>query len=144
MRPILFALALVVVPGIVMAQSLREIGEAEPMPDGMLASLALDLEEDLIIDGVQRWEGDLAGDATPDQLVEVTVAYRGGNAYFFTHWIFIGEGNGFPKMFPIDLGGGLQSVSIDGNDLVAVSYAYRDGDARCCPSGTEVTRIPLR
>jgi hypothetical protein len=128
-----------------LAQELPELPEAEPLPPTIEASLLGTLASDEILDRVRRWEGELYGDATPDQLVQATIAFKGGgNAYYLRHWIFVGAGDGYSIMIPITLDNGLRSVRLDGGDLVLTTYKYLDGDPNCCPSGSATVRMPLR
>jgi hypothetical protein len=126
-----------------LAQEMRQIPDSDPIPEAISASIQAGLSPDELLDSIRRWEGNLVGDATPDQLVQAAFSMNGGNGVFVRHWIFSGAPGGFTSYFPVELPGGILSAAIDGNDLVITVARLLDGDPRCCPSGTEVHRMPL-
>ncbi|OYX25385.1 MAG: hypothetical protein B7Z10_06435, partial [Rhodobacterales bacterium 32-66-7] len=106
------ALALALSPP-VHAQSLTELSAEAPMPPEIMASLTDQLAEDEVLDFVRRWEGDITGDAIPDQLVQAAmVGKEGGNAWWLRHYIFIGGEGGFPAFFPLNLDDGIISAAV--------------------------------
>jgi hypothetical protein len=144
MRPVLAVLLCLGLPSALWSQDLRAVSQDVPLPPAVVTTLAATVAEDEILDLVLRWEGDLAGDTTPDLLVQAAYGAKGGNAIFLRHWIFIGAGDSFGAYFPITLAGSIQTARIEGSDLVISVSSYRDGDARCCPSGTDLHRFPLK
>ncbi len=126
------------------AQELTPLPEGAPLAAEVEANLLPLLPENRFIDGFVRWQADLVGDAHPDQLVQAVIGYDGGNGYSFEHYIFIGNATGFSAFFPITLNGPISAVRLEDQALVFTLSTYIDGDARCCPSGTEVLRMPLR
>lgn len=125
------------------AQGLREVPESEAVPAAISASVEAAFTADDVLHGISRWEGNLVGDATPDQLVEAAFSPNGGNGVFVNHWIFVGASGGFSSYFPIELPGSILTAAIEGNDLVITVPRLLPGEARCCPTGTAVHRMPL-
>ncbi len=125
------------------AQELRAVPDSEPMPEAVSASVEATMNPDEALNGIRRWEGNIIGDATPDYLVEASFSPVGGNAFYPRHWIFIASPDRFESFFPIELPGSIISAAVEGNALVITVSTYLDNDPRCCPSGTEVVRMPL-
>jgi hypothetical protein len=125
------------------AQVMREVPDSEPMPSAVSASIEASMDPEEILNGIRRWEGNLVGDATPDYLVEASFSPVGGNAFYPRHYIFIASPDRFEAFFPIELPGSIISAGIEGNALVVTVSTYLPSDARCCPSGVEVVRLPL-
>lgn len=125
------------------AQELLVVPDTEPVPQAVSTSVAASMASDEVLNGITRWEGNIVGDATPDYLVEASFSPVGGNAFYPRHWIFIASPDGFEAYFPLELPGSIISAAIAGNALVITVSTYLDNDARCCPSGTEVIRMPL-
>lgn len=126
-----------------LSQDLREIPETEPLPATISASVQAGLATDDILHGISRWEGNLAGDANPDQLVQAAYSPNGGNGVYVFHWIFIGSPDGFQTFFPIEIAGSITTAAIESNALVVTVPRLLPGEPRCCPSGSEVIRLPL-
>ena len=125
------------------AQALRMVPETEAMPAEVTSSIEAGMYSDEILNGINRWEGDLVGDATPDYLVEAWFSPVGGNAFYPRHYIFIASQDRFESFFPIELPGSISAAAIEGNALVLTLTTYLPNDPRCCPSGIEVVRMPL-
>lgn len=125
------------------SQTLPELPQGEPIPETILNSVRASLDGSENLEGIRQWEGNLVGDATPDQLVEAVLSPVGGNAIYARHWIFIGSPGGFASFFPIDLPGTLLTVAIDRNALVVTVPRLLPGEPRCCPTGIETYRLPL-
>ncbi|AZL57964.1 hypothetical protein EI545_03390 [Tabrizicola piscis] len=127
------------------AQELAPLPDEAPLYDAVMANISGQVPEGRFIDSISRWQADVVGDTTPDQIVQAVVGYDGGNGYDFWHWIFIGAEGGFAGMFPIQLNGGaVTAVRLDGEVLAFTLSTYLPSDARCCPTGVEVIRMPLR
>jgi hypothetical protein len=126
-----------------LAQELRQFPPDAPLPTVIEASLIAQLDENDFLQGASRWEGNLAGDTTPDQLVQAAYSPKGGNGVYLMTWVFVGAADGFSSMVPLEINGGITSARIEGKALVLTTNTYLPTDARCCPSGTEVTRVPL-
>jgi hypothetical protein len=142
MSPMLRALPLILaMPA--MAQDLAELPEDQPLPPGVAITLKASLQPDDLLDRVRRWQGDLVGDAMPDQIVQAAIATGGGNAVYLRHWIFQASDQGFLPVQMLDLPSGIISARRDGGDLVLQLYKYLPDDPRCCPSGQEEMRLPL-
>lgn len=125
------------------AQGLRVVPESEPVPAAVQASVEASMASDEVLNGIQRWEGNLVGDATPDYLVQAWFSPVGGNAFYPRHWIFIASPDRFEAFFPLELTGSITAAAVEGNALVLTLSTYLANDARCCPSGVEIVRMPL-
>ena len=143
MRLCLCVAVFVVSAAAAFAQSLREVADAEQIPAAISSSIQASMDQNELLHGIRRWEGNLVGDATPDLLVEAFFSPVGGNAVYPRHWIFVGAPSGFSAFFPVELPGSILSAGIEGNAMVITVSTYLDTDARCCPSGVEVIRMPL-
>lgn len=125
------------------AEALRMVPETEAMPAEVSSSIEAGMDPNEMLTGINRWEGNLAGDATPDYLVEAWFSPVGGNAFYPRHYIFIASLDRFEAFFPLELPGSISAAAVEGNALVLTLTTYLPNDPRCCPSGVEVVRMPL-
>jgi hypothetical protein len=137
----LFLLFVLAAPAL--AQDLTELPEDQPLPPSVATVLAGAVQADEVLDRVRRWQGDLTGDATPDQLVQAAIATGGGNAVYLRHWIFAGQGQDFAPVLQMNLARGIKSASRDASGLLVTLYKLLPDDPMCCPSGEETVIIPL-
>ena len=143
MRAFRLALALACLGGVARGQDLVELSEQDAMPGSIATALQAELSADEVLDRVRRWQGDLVGDATADQIVQAAIATGGGNAYYLRHWIFQADARGFVPVQEIVLPDGIISARREGSDLVLTLYLSLPEDPRCCPSGQQEVRLPL-
>lgn len=143
MRFALFAAAVLTQVPAAFAQELQRFPETAPLPSAIETAILGELDPSDIFHGASRWEGNLAGDQTPDQLVQAAFSPNGGNGVFVLTWIFVGKGSGFSAMVPVDISNAISSAARDGNDLVVTMTTLLPDDPRCCPTGIEVMRVPL-
>ena len=88
------------------------------------------------------WELPSNGNADATLLVEQVVADgNGGNGAYFTHSLVITSGSTLVQRGEISLNGPISRVAVSGREIIVDVAVYKDGDARCCPSGIEQIKI---
>ena len=88
------------------------------------------------------WELPSTVDTDAILLVQQVIADgNGGNAAYFTHSLIITNGGAIVKRNEISLNGAISRVAVSGSDIIVDVAVYKDGDARCCPSGIEQIKI---
>jgi len=112
---------------------------AQPIPKGVGdPALVAALEAPgLIVDGVSTWPVDWDRTPPTDLLVQVVYASAsGGNATDLQYRIVTPSPSGPILGAPFDLpGSGIKEVQPHPQGALLIQFLYRDGDARCCPSG---------
>ena len=126
------------------AQVLSELPEDQAVPPSIEAGINASLQSGEILDLVRRWQGDLVGDAEPDQVVQAAIAVGDGNAAFLRQWIFERRGDDYVALPPLDLPNGIKAARREGQDLVLTLYKALPEDPLCCPSAEEEVRVPLK
>lgn len=96
------------------------------------------------LQGVSAYAVDADLDGDPDLIAEVASSPIGGNAVWFQSYILRNTGGTYEIAAPLDINGFIQSLRLDGTVITITSTTYLDGDARCCPTGTEVKAFALR
>ena len=126
------------------AQVLPEVPEDQAMPPSIEAAITASLHSGEVLDLVRRWQGDLVGDAKPDQVVQAAVGVGGGNALLLRQWIFERRGEDYVALPPLELPNGIKAARREGQDLVLTLYKALPEDPLCCPSDEEEVRVPLK
>lgn len=85
-----------------------------------------------------HWQLSSNVDANTALLVQQVVADgNGGNVAYFNHSIITVNESGIYSREDIFLNGSISNVTVSGVAIVIDVSVYKDGDARCCPSGIE-------
>ncbi|MEO9682179.1 MAG: hypothetical protein ABJF86_14680 [Tateyamaria sp.] len=119
----------------VSAQSIISQSQGDP---ALVAAL---YQPGLIVDRVVTWPLDWDRQAPMDLLVQTSYANAsGGNATFLEFRIAtpspLGPILGDTFILP---GNGIKEVQSHPQGAFLIQYQYRDGDSRCCPSGSVTT-----